>query len=351
MKKIWLCLLFFTCLISTNWAFARSGKLEQDQFVMFLPGLAVEQTDGFFSVGVDAWVFEGETKRFVISRLLSWMEVDYNDLSPAQKALFDERTRYFRTDSERGRRLQVRLADRIFTLSRTDGPGRTHGQFRVGGEQIKRKDGSSGSGWIDWTLEAPGNPSHGQKGRAWVIPAEGVSIVSDIDDTIKISNVLDKKTLVRNTFLKPFQAVPGMAEWYQEMARNEQQAFFHYLSASPIQLYPALSGFVEEAHFPSGILHLRESTSWRTLYGNQNASIKHKKNVLTRLLTTYPQRKFILIGDSGEKDPEIYADIARIYPEQIIAIHIRNVTQEDRAAPRYQQTFAEIDPQIWHIRD
>jgi hypothetical protein len=351
MKKIWLCLLLFTCLIGTGEAFARSGKLKPDQFVMFLPGLAVEQQDGSFSVGVDAWVFEEESKRFAISRLLAWMEVDPDELSPAQKALLDERTRYFRTDSERGRRLRIRLADRIFMLPRTDGPGRTHGQLRVRREQIKWQDGSGGAGWIDWALEATSHPSHGQEGRAWVVPTEGVSIVSDIDDTIKISNVLDRKKLVRNTFLEPFRAVPGMAEWYQEMARNERQAFFHYLSASPIQLYPALSGFIEEAHFPQGVLHLRESTSWRTLYGSRDDTIKHKKSVLTRLLTTYPRRKFILIGDSGENDPEIYADIARSFPEQIIAIHIRNVTQEDRAAPRYQQTFTEIDPQIWHIRD
>ncbi|MDR2173821.1 MAG: App1 family protein [Burkholderiales bacterium] len=270
---------------------------------------------------------------------------------PEQKALFDERTWYFRTDPERAKRLRVRMADQIFNLPRTNAPGRTHGAFRVERKWIQWQNGADGSGWIEWTLEAPNHQLHGQKGRAWVIPAKGVSVVSDIDDTIKISNVLDKKNLVRNTFLEPFKAVPGMAEWYQHIAQTEENVFFHYLSASPVQLHPALSGFIEEAQFPSGMLHLRESTSWRTLIGGKNDTVKHKKDVLTHLLTTYPHRQFVLVGDSGEHDPEIYAEIARSHPEQIIAIHIRDVTNEDRTAPRYQQTFSGIDPKIWYIRE
>jgi len=350
MKKVLSGVLFFICLINANWAFAWKCGLKLDEFVMFLPGFAVEQVDGFFTVNVDAWVFEEESRRLAASALASWMEVDLDKLSPEQNATFAERTHYFRTGSESGRCLRVRLADQVFTLPRTTTSGRTHGKLSVGREQVKWQ-GDTGVGWIGWTLEAPGHPLHGQEGRALVIPAEGVSIVSDIDDTIKISDVRNKKALMRNTFVKPFRAVPGMAEWYQEMARNEHQASFHYLTASPIQLYPALSGFLKEAQFPEGVLHLRESTSWRTLHAKRHASIAHKKNALTRLLTAYPQRKFILVGDSGENDPEIYADIARSYPGRVLAIHIRNVTGENRTAPRYRQTFAGIDSQTWHIRD
>ncbi|MDR2207354.1 MAG: App1 family protein [Azoarcus sp.] len=348
MKKLCLGLLLIIFSIK---GFAQMPKLKLDETVMFLPGFAVEQPDGSFRVGVNAWVFEQDSKRFTISALLTWLNVDYNELTPEQKALLEERTRYFRTDSERGKRLRVRLADKVFTLQRTNAHGRVHGRLNVGREWVKWANGSNGLGSITWTLEAPWHPLHGQKGSAWVIPAEGVSIVSDVDDTIKISEVLNKKTLVRNTFMKPFQAVPGMAEWYQEMARDEQHAFFHYLTASPVQLYPALSAFMKDANFPPGILHLRESTSWRTLYGGRKVTVAHKKDTIVRLLTNFPRRKFILIGDSGERDPEIYADIARTYPERILGVHIRNVTDEDRNAPRYQQTFDGIDPKIWHIRD
>jgi len=351
MRKVWSGVLFFICLIDANWAFAWRGGLKADEIVMFLPGFAVEQTDASFSVDIGAWVFEERPRRLVVSSLASWMGIDLDELSPEQKAMFTERSRYFRTDSERGKHLQVRLGERVFTLPRTHASGRTRDRLSVGREQVKWQGGPGGFGRIDWTLEAPGHPLHGQEGHALAIPAEGVSIVSDIDDTIKVSEVLNKKKLIRKTFLEPFQAVPGMAEWYQEMARNEQQASFHYLTSSPIQLYPALSKFLEDSFFPAGILHPRESTSWRTMYSNRKGSIAHKKGVLTRLLMDFPRRKFILVGDSGESDPEIYADIARSYPKRILSIHIRNVTGEDRAAPRYQQTFAGIDPQIWTIRD
>jgi len=351
MKKVLKGVLFFMCIVNANWAFAWRSELKSDEIVLFLPGFALEQADGFFSVNVDAWVFEKRPRHLAVSALASWMEIDLKKISPAQKATFVERTRYFRTDSERSKRLRVRLADQVFTLPRTNSAGRTHSQLSVGREQVNWQGELGGFGWIVWALEAPGHPLHGRKGRALVIPADGVSIVSDIDDTIKISEVLNKKALIRKTFLEPFQAVPGMAEWYQEMSHNELQASFHYLSASPIQLYSALSEFLKDARFPTGLLHLREATSWRTMYPKRNDSIAHKKNTLIRLLTDFPRRKFIFIGDSGENDPEIYADITRSYPGRVLSIHIRNVTGENRNAPRYQQTFSGIDPQIWHIRD
>jgi hypothetical protein len=360
MKKIWTGLLIFICVIHAGAVFAQESNLKNDEMVWFFPVLAVEQADGSFKVRIDAWVFEEESRRLATSAFASWMKIDLDKLSPEQKATFAERTRYFHTDSERGKELKVRLfnpdmrlTEQVFTLPRTDASGRAQGEFSVGKEWVQWKgdwDVLSGSGLVTWILEAPRHPRHRELGFAEVISAEGVFIVSDIDDTIKISEVRDKKALMRNTFVEPFRAVPGMAEWYQEMKRSDPQVFFHYISASPMQLYPALEEFLF-AHFPMGVLHLRESTSWRTLYANQKDSIAHKKKVLTRLLTDYPKRKFILIGDSGESDPEIYADIARDYPERILAIHIRNVTGEDRAAPRYQKTFAGIDPQIWHLRD
>jgi len=367
MKKLWASLLCFLCAILAGAilagaALAWVSSLKEKE-VWFLDALAVEQDDGSFKVRVDAWVFEEESRSLAVSALASWIGIDLNQLSPEQKVTFAERTRYFRTDSERGKQLKVRLSrtdlesgnvrlsDQILTLPRTDAAGRATGELNVGREWVHWKGEPGGFGWIAWELEALERSLLESLNSAYVIPAEGVSIVSDIDDTIKISEVLDRKTLIRNTFLEPFRAVPGMAEWYQEMARDEPKVFFHYLSASPIQLGPALMYFLHEANFPQGVLHLRESTSWRTLYANQDETIAHKKNVLTRLLTDFPKRKFILIGDSGERDPEIYADIARAYPGRIISIHIRNVTGEDRAAVRYQQTFNGIDPQIWHIRD
>lgn len=339
--------MFLFLAISMVWADARSAP-GAGKSVMFFPTLAVEQPDGSFMVDVEAWVFAFEKRTVLSAALARYLNVDLDAMPSGQRALFGERTRYFRTDSERGEQLRLRLAGQVFSLPHTDAAGRTGAQRNVRRESVEWLENGTGrsTGRIPYALEAPGHAAHAQTGYAWVIPDEGVSIVSDIDDTIKISNVLDKKILMRNTFLEPFQAVPGMAAWYQEMARNEPRAFFHYLSAAPLQLYPALEEFLRTQQFPAGILHLRESTRWRSMYGSSRTTITHKTRVLKRLLSTWPRRRFILIGDSGENDPEIYAEFARSDPDRILAIHIRDVTGERQDAPRYQKIFADIDPRI-----
>ena len=54
---------------------------------------------------------------------------------------------------------------------------------------------------------------------------------------------------------------------------------------------------------------------------------------------------------SGLRDPEIYADIARKFPNQVIGILIRNVTEETANAPRYRKTFKGIKPELWQVFD
>ena len=68
----------------------------------------------------------------------------------------------------------------------------------------------------------------------YVPSAQGVSVISDIDDTVKISNVLSKRLLLKHTFYSYFKPVDGMSELYQKW--SEQQCQFHYVSASPWQL-------------------------------------------------------------------------------------------------------------------
>lgn len=68
----------------------------------------------------------------------------------------------------------------------------------------------------------------------YVLASNGISIISDIDDTIKISKVLSKRALLKHTFYNEFQPVDGMNELYQKWF--EQKCQFHYVSASPWQL-------------------------------------------------------------------------------------------------------------------
>jgi len=201
--------------------------------------------------------------------------------------------------------------------------------------------------WLRFHARVAG-PARAIDGRALLVPASGLSVISDIDDTVKITEVRDQQQMLLNTFVRALKAVPGMAERYRDLARDPQTRF-HYLSSSPIQLLPALADFLRDAGFPPGSMHLRESTTWRTLIPDSGASRAHKLAAIARLMEDFPLRRFLLIGDSGELDPEIYGEVARTRPDRVEGVVIRDVTGEGRDAARYAAAFEGVAPERWHI--
>jgi hypothetical protein len=301
---------------------AAARELIDEDRVLFFPDIAVldEETDTL-RVWVKSWAYEEESRTIALWTVARALGITLDQRAPEERTLFRERTHYFQTDSERGVRLSVRLANVDRELPETNPAGRADAEFRL---PTRILSDARNAHRIVFTLNAPGHPQDAREGYAWYAPPEGVSVVSDIDDTIKISQVRDRALLMENTFLKPFVAVPGAAAWYREMARELPGAAFHYLSASPLQLFPALQDFLTSEGFPPGSLHLRESTAWHGLIAEKKTTIAHKTKEIERLFSLYPKRRFILIGDSGEQDAEIYADIARRHPDRVIAIHIRD---------------------------
>ncbi|MCB1307410.1 MAG: App1 family protein, partial [Leptospiraceae bacterium] len=138
------------------------------------------------------------------------------------------------------------------------------------------------------------------------------------------------------TFLREFEAVPGMAAVYREWQRRGYA--FHYVSGSPWQLYPPLLEFMQAAGFPVGSFHLRmfRLKGHSVLDFIRSDGLEYKSPAITDLLQTYPDRRFILVGDSGEQDPEVYARIAHQFPDQVKAIFIRDVTGEQVSHTRYR---------------
>ena len=185
-------------------------------------------------------------------------------------------------------------------------------------------------------------------GHAHLIAPHGVSVISDIDDTIKHSQVTDKSELMQNTFLREFRAVEGMPELYAGLANTE--VAFHYVSGSPWQLYEPLDRFMSEAGFPEGTFHLKQfrlkDSSVLDILSSQNET---KIAAITPLLKAFPERYFILFGDSGEQDPEIYGQIARQHANQIISIFIRNVTGEKSDDQRYSDAFQNVPRDHWTV--
>ncbi|MCP4440566.1 MAG: DUF2183 domain-containing protein [Aureispira sp.] len=186
----------------------------------------------------------------------------------------------------------------------------------------------SKDGWL--SFHATSN-EHNGAGRVRLIEPEGISVVSDIDDTIKITELpAGSKIVVQNTFFHDFAAAPGMAESYRSM----ENTVFHYVSGGPWQLFLPLLDFIDKEGFPEGTMHMKSvpknllsPKTWSDLYKliKGGATVGQKLVQIGTILEHFPNRKFILIGDSGEHDPEIYRKIHEKFGDQIQEIRIRDV--------------------------
>jgi hypothetical protein len=184
-------------------------------------------------------------------------------------------------------------------------------------------------------------------GEVELIPPRGISVVSDIDDTIKISQVTDRQALLSNTFLHPFRAVPGMSEVYRRW--EAQGASFHYVSGSPWQLYEPLRDLMREERFPPGSMDMR-TVLLRQLRlvrfgrareeGVLGPPTEMKRAALREILQTFPARKFVLCGDTGEEDPELYGELAAAFPAQVRRVYLRIVSPRPADQERVQRAFA-----------
>jgi phosphatidate phosphatase APP1 len=173
-------------------------------------------------------------------------------------------------------------------------------------------------------------------GRVLVPPKRArFGVISDIDDTIVASQVTNKLRMLLTVALsnartrKPFA---GVAAFYRALHAGVNP--FFYVSKSPWNLYAPLVEYLEVQGLPLGPLMLRDFG----LSSNKN----HKTEAIEAILTTYPALKFILIGDSGEKDPEIYAAIVHRFPERIRAIYIRSVNQDPKRLAAVERLIAEV---------
>ncbi|ORX61330.1 hypothetical protein DM01DRAFT_1331940 [Hesseltinella vesiculosa] len=156
-----------------------------------------------------------------------------------------------------------------------------------------------------------------------LIEPTGISVISDIDDTIKHTQIMHgARTVLANTFFNSSSPIHGMAEAY--MNWYTQGASFHYVSNSPFQLLPFLQEFLNTHHFPPGSMHLRLDGS--LLSRLIEIPGRAKRDAILSIMTDFPHRQFILVGDSGEIDLEIYTKIAQEHPGRILKIFIHDVT-------------------------
>ena len=325
----------------------RASRIKSDERVLFFPTAARLSDDGTtWIVPIHGWIFEPE-KDDLLRRAAVWKIRDVLGIDADEPAtpVFDRRIGWFLVDNERGKRIGIRIAGQECTLAESGADGHFAGIVRVPAESIAR---TPADGRLPFkAITQPGDDRE-FRGVAHLVGPTGISVISDIDDTIKISEVTDKKRLVLNTFFRAFRPAPGMAEVYREWTQEGVQ--FHFVSCSPYQLYEPLSQFAAEAGFPAATYHLKrfrlKDSTFLKLFADP---VEAKVKMISALLRGYPKRKFVLVGDSGEKDPEAYGILARSHPDQVVMICIRDVTGEPADAPRYLDAFKSVPAEQWAV--
>lgn len=237
--------------------------------------------------------------------------------------------RRFGSDEIAGARVRASFGGRVAHAT-ADGEG----FFDVRMELDEPLDG--GSGWHEVELELWHPPSPGglpvrSTGEVLVPAGAEFGIISDLDDTVVQSNATNVLKMVwivlrNNAHTRlPFEGVSAFYEALRRGPEGEGYNPIFYVSSSPWNIYDLLEDFLDVHGVPAGPLFLKD-WSPTTLGKHED----HKLGIIRTLLETYPDLPFILIGDSGEEDPEIYHQAVVENPGRIRVVFIRDVTSPER---------------------
>jgi hypothetical protein len=323
------------------------SDIEPDEHVVFFrtSGWLNEETQEW-QLPVHGWIYEPQDST-VRSALLETILAEKFDLVVADddRGNFSERLNLLIADNERGKQIVIELAGRVHELPVSAENGHFEAILSVPEAEITK---FAPGGRLPYSAVTSESEARTFNGEIRLVRPTGLSIVSDIDDTVKISNVTDHKQLLESAFLNDFAAAPGMAALYADWAA--QDASFHFVSSSPWQLYTPLQEFLDSDGFPWATFNLKP-VRFRdeTLFDLFKKGTETKPAIINGVLDRYPARRFILVGDSGEQDPEVYAQLLRERPDQVVAVYIRNVTEAAADDARFGSLFGGIAAERWHL--
>ncbi|HEV7474884.1 MAG TPA: App1 family protein [Pyrinomonadaceae bacterium] len=304
--------------------------------VTFYPTYGYKDAKGW-NINLRGWVHEDRKE-------LNKLAEKFSKCSEVEMANFRARSADFADDNKTFEKVVIKFDsdpdDKAYELSKSKSDGIVKIALVFPDEKAKQlleKQGST-NGWL--TFRAVSR-EHTGLGRIKLIePGAGESLVTDIDDTIKITEIPGPRDVVlRNTFCLDFKAVlePDMAKNYRE--RGDIPV--HYVSGGPEQLFGPLYDYLitGAGGFPEGTFHLRFFPTPASLAGiktlidtarsSLDTTFDHKVREIKKLMEMFPDRKFTLVGDSGEVDPEVYNEIRKWRPAQVKEIIIRDVINDD----------------------
>jgi phosphatidate phosphatase APP1 len=171
-------------------------------------------------------------------------------------------------------------------------------------------------------------------------------VISDIDDTVMATNVMNRLKMLITTIAAnehtriPFEGVAAFYRALQKGAGGAENNPIFYVSSSPWNLYGFLLEFFKKHEIPFGPLFLKDFGSHTIFSGGEHQT--HKLENIAHILETFAHLPFVLIGDSGEQDPEIYRQIVEKYPNRIRAVYIRDVNPNPERVAAIDKLILEI---------
>ncbi len=241
--------------------------------------------------------------------------------------------RHFLTAQVPGEIVRLRIGDREHELI-TDRGGYVDAVVRT------RLD----PGWHDLPMWCGARAA--RRARVRVVADDArLGLVSDIDDTVMVTSLPRPLIAAWNSFVLRESArrvVPGMAELYARIVLAHPDAVVVYLSTGAWNVASPLRRFLARRGYPEGPLLL---TDWGpTNTGWFRSGQEHKNAALHRLAREFPGVRWLLVGDDGQHDPQIYADFAAAFPDRVAAIAIRELTTAQRVLSHGSPLPAEADP-------
>ncbi len=334
---------------SVSSGFFISTTIKSDEYVLFYPALAsLDLKRRVWTVEIHGLIYEhtafSESMPF-ISRVVT---TDNVNSSKSYKNIYKKRLGWFFVDNESRKQLTIKLKGKAYQLRPSGYNGHFKGIIKIPAVEVKQWSLDSNDR-ISFSVRTTAQDKRLFEGEIYFIAPHGVSVISDIDDTIKLSEVHDKKKLILNTFFRPYRDIPGMADSYRQWS-SAHNVKFHYVTSSPWQLYVPLRKFMELKKFPPGSFHMKYfRVKDKSFFNIFSKSMEYKIANITKIINKYPYRYFILVGDSGEKDLQVYKEISKRFPGRVNVIYIRNTGHsrpKDKSIMPVSQNKSESAPII-----
>jgi phosphatidate phosphatase APP1 len=226
----------------------------------------------------------------------------------------------------------------VYAGASTETTADKEGYFEV---ELRPEQRSPEPVWQSAALELlhplPANPENAHTTAKVLTPPPSAryAVLSDIDDTIVSTHVTSKAKMALTVLFSnahtrmPFAGLPAFYRALRDGIGGAEENPFFYVSNGPWNLYPLILEFLRLNDIPIGPISLRDFGDELLFAPAPHGA--HKLASIDRLLQTYPDLPFVLIGDSGERDPETYSEIVARHPDRVRVIYIRSI---DRSANR-----------------